>query len=453
MRHKFRWMTVAALALSALIASQAFAAITWGNAPGAASGRVGPNYSWNNGDPALVEQGSGVLGAVYVTDTIKGVFAQDDGPHMGVYYTRSTNDGGTWSKGFRLNPKTVHGDRVTLAASGNTVVAAYMDQKQYYQGNQSTFDTTQARFVWIRRNTGNGVNASWSPKVKLPGQNNASRGDYIYSAASGTNFYVATSTTNTGKIWLWRSTDSGATWSGPTEVGTTTATDNVTGYVGGFSGLPAVAATGDDVGVIWTSTAGGEVTARVSDDAGATWDAATVLEASGGNANNGYAQAAGRDNRLAFSWTTAAGAFFRIYNTTTDAWLTERTITTFPDPDAAVPSDLDDGGEGAIIALDAGGEVGISLSECNTVQGNICNNPQLSLANAKETLVWRQSSDNGATWSAASIVAPVTNNKGTFINNYGSAIFHDGLPYVYWNAHNSAYGFYTNQLRVGTGTP
>jgi hypothetical protein len=271
--------------------------------------------------------------------------------------------------------------------------------------------------------------------------------------ASGSNFYVVTTNTNNGKIWLWRSTDAGQTWSGPVTVGTTTATDTVTGYVGGFSGLPAVAATGNDVLVSWINTPQGQVLGAVSSDSGATFGAATELEATGGNDNNGYTQAAGRDSRLATTWTTSDGAYLRIYNTGTDSWGAKRTITTFPDPDATVPSDLDDGGEGAIVALDAGNKVGIALSECNTAMGFICNNPQLSLGQTRETLVWRQSSDNGASFSAASIIAPVTNNKGTYINNYGSAIFHEGSPYVLWNAHNAAYTAYTNQLRVGSGTP
>ena len=102
-----------------------------------------------------------------------------------------------------------------------------------------------------------------------------------------------------------------------------------------------------------------------------------------------------------------------------------------------------------------GHAVGVQIYSCNTTSTGsfICNNPQLCLGQTRETLVWRQSSDNGASFSAASIIAPVTNNQGTYINNYGSAIFHEGSPYVLWNAHNAAYTAYTNQLRVGSGTP
>jgi hypothetical protein len=457
MRHRFRWVTAAAIALTALLASSALAAITWGNAPGAATGRIGPNYTWNNGDPVLDEHGTddGTLSAGYVTDTIKGVFAQDTGPYMGVYYVRSTNDGGTWSKPKRLNPAGKHADRLTLQAEGNVVVAAYMDQTKYYQGNQYTFDETKPRYIWIKRNPNNGAPADWSAAQKLPGQTKQSRGDYLYMGASGSNFYVVTTNTANGKIFFWRSTDAGQNWSTAATLGTTTATDTVTGYVGGFSGLPAVAATGDDVVVSWTNSATGQIVARVSDDAGATFGAATQLEATGGNDNNGYVQAAGRDSRLAVAWTTADGAYLRIYDTGTDSWGTKRTITTFPDPDPNVPAAVDDGGEGAIVALDAGNTVGIALSECNTTSTGsfICNNPQLSLGQTRETLVWRESSDNGANFSAASIIAPVTNNQGTYINNYGSAIFHEGSPYALWNAHNAAYTYYTNQLRVGSGTP
>jgi hypothetical protein len=304
----------------------------------------------------------------------------------------------------------------------------------------------------VRTNTNNGAAAAWTAAKKLPGQTVNSRGDYLWSASDGNVVVVAVTNTANGQIWTWRSTNGGVTFSGPIQAGTTTATDTTSGYVGGFSGLPAVAVHGSTVIVGFVSNPAGRVVTAISTDSGATYGAVTEREASGGNANNGYVQADDRsgDQRMAFTWTTPSGAFLQIYNDGTDTWGAKRTITVFPDTAPAVGSTYNKGGEGAIVALGSGNTVGITLSECNTVNGFTCNNPQLSDAKAREQLVWRQSTDNGANWGTPEVIKAPGSSKGSFLNNYGDVLYlGNGKPFVTWNGHNAAYTYYTTQIRVG----
>jgi hypothetical protein len=454
MVRRLRRGAALAVAVVVLTVSAAFA-YSWDkpNTGAADPGRLGPNYTWNNGDPVLGVTADGAISAVYVSDYVKGVFADDvSGPYMSTFYTRSTNQGLTWSKPVKLNGQ-YHADRVTLTASGHNLTTFFMSQQHYWATpGGSTFKTGEPRYVYFRTSTADGTAGTFSAAKKLPGQTQTSRGDYLYSASDGSLVVVAVTNTQNGNIWTWRSTNGGTSFTGPIQAGTTTATDTASGYVGGFSGLPAVAVHGSTVVVGWTSTAAGRVSAAVSTDSGATYGAPTQLEASGGNANNGYVQADDRtgDNRMALTWTTPDAAYLRIYDDGSDTWGTKRTITTFPDGDAAVGNTYDKGGEGAIVALGSGNTIGVTLSECNTANGFTCNNPQLSDVKAREQLVWRESSDNGASWGNAEIIAPVGSGKGQYIHNYGDVLYlGNGKPFVTWNAHNAAYSAYTTQIRVG----
>jgi hypothetical protein len=455
MTRRMRWGAPLALALVALMAGAALA-YSWDppNAGAANPGRLGPNYTWDNGDPVLANNQDGSLSAAYVSDYTKGVFADDgsSGPWLSNFYTRSQDGGATWSKPVRLNGK-YHADRVTLVSSGSHVVTFFMSQVHYWATpGGSTFKTSEPRYVYVRTNTNNGAPASWTAAKKLPGQSTNSRGDYLWAASDGNLVVVATTNTANGKIWTWRSTDGGVTFTGPIQAGTTTATDTTSGYVGGLSGLPAVAVHGTTVIVGWVASPAGQVVTAISTDSGATYGSPTTRQASGGNANNGYVQADDRsgDNRMAFTWTTASGAFLQIYDDGTNTWGTKRTIATFPDSDPGVGSVYNKGGEGATVALGSGSTVGISLSECNTANGFTCNNPQLSDTKARSQLVWRESSDNGASWGNPEIIKAPGTAKGSYINDYGDVIYlPGGKPFVLWNGHNSAYSAYTVQIRVG----
>ncbi|MEA2522608.1 MAG: hypothetical protein QOI81_2254, partial [Actinomycetota bacterium] len=229
-----RWSaTVGVAALTVIaMAGSAFAAASWGNAPGASAPRVGRNFTWNDGPPMAAKLGTKLI-AVYDSDYIScGATTDGSGCFMGAYAATSGNNGGTWAAPVRLNPKTIHAERATLAAGSAKACAAYMTQTKYYSAHYATytFDKNAVRTTYVRC-TSDGK--TWSAASALPGQTATSRGDYPYMAASGTNFYLTMTNSQTGSIMLWTSTNSGGTWSGPVNVGSTTLVDNASdGYVG-----------------------------------------------------------------------------------------------------------------------------------------------------------------------------------------------------------------------------
>ena len=415
--------------------------------------------TWTNGVPQVgvtidkrADPRKTWMHALYLSDAnLAGAFSSDKncsnkGNCLANWYTRSSNAGRAWSNPVKVPGPGGHVERGTLAVTGATVVVAMMSQEGYWGGCCSTFDTSDPRRVYVSRSTNHG--ASWSNAVVLPGQTNSSRGDYIYIAASGANVHVVTTNTQNGQVWYWRSTNRGKSFTGPVTLGTTTNQDNASGYVGGYSALPSIAAAGGDVVAAWTNTAAGQVVARASTDGGATWGAQTQLAASGGNANNGYTQAAGRDTRIAVTWTTASGAFLRIYNTTTNSWGVTRTIVTFPN---SVGGTSYVGGEGATVTLGPGGVVGVALSQCISAGGSICNDASLGLQSTRESLIWRASSDGGASWSSPTVLAAYSDSvKNRFINNYATATFFKQRPWVMWNGHDSNYTDYVVRYRLGS---
>ncbi len=352
-------------------------------------------------------------------------FADDTSIYRtGTYYVRSTNAGNTWSKPFRVSPKSTQAERGVLAASGNNLYVAYMTQTAYFSGTTSTFNPAAPRYIYVRQNTNLGVKTNWGSAVKLPGQTKTSRGDYLYIAASGSNVYVTTTNTKSGAIDVWYSNDSGTTWAGPVNVGTTTFLDNSTGtYVGGFSGLPAIATSGSTVGVAWTASPTGAISAVTCNAVGVTSCVSHTLATSGGADNLGYVQAAGDATRMAFTWTTASGGWLEEYSGGT--WQPAHQFVSFPDSSPGVGTTLNRGGEGAIVALSGTTTVGIAISECNTITSGTCSTGD---EKDREQLVYRQSADDGATWSAASIVATSSTSKNTFNNDFGSATFVNGVP-------------------------
>jgi hypothetical protein len=468
-----------ASALVFVLAGQASASVTWGPAPGAASTKIGWTHTWNDGDPAIAAV-AGVsttyLHAIFDSDyNAAGKFACDgSGVHLSPYFLRSANGGGTWSKPKRVSTQAAHAERATLAASGRYVYVAYMTQAHYWAcPGGSSFKVTQPRVTYVRVNTNNGAGTAWRSPVKLPGQRSTrscpnsgtglgckARGDFLYIAAAGGYVYVATTNVSTGSIQLWVSADHGKTWA-KKKVGATTRKDlNKAGSNGGFSGLPAVAATGSSVGVEWTATKHGEVDARISSDHGNSWATKKVLQAapSAGTGMNsfGFAQAAGLGTRLAFTWTTNGGAFVNVYDTS-GGWQPAEEFATFPDPGGVSGRNV--GGEGAMVALGGNTTIGITMSECNAVSGHpVCD---WAVEKDREALLYWQSNDDGVTWGVAdSQVAIPGTAKTTYENNFGSLIFYPptspgsaATPYAYYGGHDGNYSSYNDYLRVGSGLP
>jgi hypothetical protein len=390
---------------------------------------------------------------VYQSDyTTAGVYTNDtkcaaSNDCLANYYVRSSDGGKTWNNPKRLPaPANTHMDRGTIATTGTTIVALEMSQTKYYQSG-STFDVSAPRYVYATRSTDNG--ATWSNAVQLPGQTTTSRGDYLNVWASGSYVHAVVTNTQTGAIWYWRSIDKGQTWANPVSIGSTTATDtDPNGYVGGFSGLPSIAASGSTVIASWIDNPSGRVVYARSTNNGGAWGAETQLLASGGLDNLGYVNMDARDTRIGVSWTTAAGGWVKIYSTGTSSFGPDRQFVSFPD--SGVGSLDNKGGEGAMVALGPGNLVGITLSECNQLStGEICS-ANLSNNKTREQLVWRASDDNGATWSNPDVIGPVGQAKTTFINNYGDVIYVKSKPLAVWNGHDAVYFNYVNFRTVGT---
>lgn len=408
-------------------------------------------YSWLDGDPAMAtsvnKAGDTILHVLYASDYAPdGTFVDDAGPYLGVYYRKTKLDGAgnptTWSAPFMVNGA-YHAERITLAASGKYLYAAWADQPTYWSGNSSTFDPTDPRQVSIRVNSKHGAPGAWGSEMTLSGASD--RADYVWSDAASTNVFVTWTEADTGDIMVARSLDRGVNWD-IDSIDTTAATDFTTGYVEGFSGLSAIGTTnGTNVGLSYIDTAGGAVVSRISTDAGANWGSATTLQSSGGADNNGYPQVDGSGKRIAFTWSTVEAAKLKIYKTNTASYGATRTIA---DCTATVLGKAYDGCEGAAVALSGTTTVGVALSLC---YGNVSTFPcDWTDINNRESLIWYESSDNGASFASPIAVQLPGPSKCTWQNDFADVVLSGGKAYVYWNGWDAGYICYHDYLKVGS---
>jgi hypothetical protein len=433
----------------AMVATMAFAAGTWGTSPG---GRVGDNWTWNDGPPMAAQLGSKLI-AVYDSDYIScGATTDGSGCFMGAYAVRSRDGGATWDAPKRLNPGKIHGERATIAAGSDKACAAYMTQKKYYSAHYATytFDVNAVRKTYVRC-TGNGQ--KWSAKIALPGQTKTSRGDWPYMAASGTDFYLAMTHTKSGKIDVWHSANDGVTWTGPVVAGATTLKDTATdGYIGGFTGTPAIAATSSKVVVAWQTTGGAAVYALSTDSAG-SFGATKSLDSGATNANFGFVNLRADSTRIVAGWSTATAAKIALFGSTTFG--SASTVASFPDSQPGINSTTSTAGFEVVPMLGSGSTIGAAWTECNAVKksGNYCadNYPETGQYSSKiqMSMVYRQSANNGSSWGTAStIIVPSGKNKQF---DWSDGLFYGGAPYVFFNQHNYSYGAYNIQLRTCSG--
>ncbi|MEX0992031.1 MAG: hypothetical protein WD004_07145 [Actinomycetota bacterium] len=337
---------VAAILALAITAGSAVAAITWEGAnvalqerPNTSGSAAQDSNTWEDGNPMIAISNGGTAATNYVhmlweTDKSPGVdaypyvdytaacsvtdpapMALPDPPYCsGIYYSRSadiTSGGaGTWTAPVRMNTTTSHSRGASIAAAGSNVYVVSADKRGYYTQSCNA-DPSPLRFR--SSTTHGGLVGAWGAMTLLGTSDVLGEYEYPTIAASGTNVYViATSMVNdsarAGNIVLFRSTNSGGTFTSQTIGKTTSRFEtygvstgcnlNATGSGGvsptplgleGWSGYAFVSSTGDatdKVGAVWVRSDTGKIVAKVSVDGGATWP---------GGANGAACTAGGTD--------------------------------------------------------------------------------------------------------------------------------------------------------------
>lgn len=413
-RRRAGWSVATALVLSAVLAGQALAAVAW-----TAPTLVGGAYSWNRGH-SLARTGTspGYLHALYSTNFVGGSLASDAGPYQGIYYTRSSDGGTSWATPTRVSQTAKHGGNGAVAAAGSYVYAAWLTF-----ASLEVSDPASSRVLYFRRNSSTGASGSWGTIKRLTPT--AGRLDFPVVAAAGTYVYVIYTDSDTGSVKLAISADRGATWS-VKSIGSTTYVQGAWGY----SGRAVVAAAGANVGVAWMSDASGALKARISADNGASFGSATTLISSGG----GLPAAHALGDRIAFAWDKYGAIRMRLWQS--GAWQPARTVDTF-----SASSTYKDGFQPAI-ALVGSAAVGVAYGGCRVTD---C---------TRMDLLWRESTDNGATWKARKILQNSTTTTSRQLNEYASVAWGgSSTRYVLFNSAPDDYATYRLRFTVGTGAP
>jgi hypothetical protein len=359
------------------------------------------------------------LHALYESDLIGSRWATDTGPRVGVYYRRSTNGGTSFAAPVRINPSTTHAARGAIAAYGSHVYAVYVTQTKWIR-----YSKTAPRVLYIRTNTKYGVGA-WGTTRRLTAL--AGRVDYPVIAAAGNNVYVAYTDAVTGRVKVATSRNGGSTFA------TTTLGSTTNAFSDGKAGVPSVAAYGSLVIVAWTADTHGKVVTRVSRDAGRTWTGATLA-----TTTKGYVTTGAASGRLSVAWPTVDGLIIRTWRVA--GW----------GPAVPIAPPVITGSyawfDTPAIALQGSAQVGAAWSACRA---------DCSGASPKVDLVWSGSSDGGATFDHAQVLA-VGAAQGA---SYPANLF----PSIVWGSATARYvmdtgewigeGTYTVQIRTGTGAP
>jgi hypothetical protein len=399
------------------LAARARAAVTFGPQ------RTVAEFSWTAGS-AIAATG-GAVHALFTTDRIATEFATDDGPFMGVYLSTSTDRGQTWSAPTRVSQDRRHADRGAIASDGSTVYAVWVAHESY-----DAYDPADPRALFFRANRSGGQPGSWGRTIQVSPGNG--RVDYPSVAAAGGNVYVAWVAAKSGEVRLATSRDGGQTFTRKVVGKTRSASPEGEG----LTGLPAVAATGDDVGVAWIANGAGAVNARTSSDAGSTWGATVTLTSSGALVNHGSPAAGGGGAALAFAWTTRTGAFARVWR---GSFGPTRTVASF------ASGQRYKGGYDAEIAVGPPGTLGIAWSGCRTARCDVLS------ADARIDLLYAGSSDGGVSWSPPELV------RGS---NFADQRMNDGAGIAWLDANTRIVGYsgyasgltsYGLFLRVGQG--
>lgn len=431
---RLRRTIVPALMVVLLTATAALAAITWPSPTGSHE-TAGPKWTWNYGS-SMDKTGNDKLALVYSTDFIKGEWATDAGPYQGTYVMTGAVDGATgdvsWSKGKKVSQGTKHAERPSLASGGGNVYAIWVTQTSY-----DNYDATKPRVAYVRVNTSNGAAAAWGSPIKLSA--GKGRVDYPVVAADGNNAYVVWTDSDSGKMFVSRSSDGGATWA-KKSVGTTARTDGEEG----FAGWPGICADGDNVGVVWLGTNAGRLNYAISQDGGGTYPTTDNL-GTGAAANFSWSQCDAVGARIGVTWTTTTALKYREYNTVSDSWGAERTAAAFTNLKTSSTTDYESGYAPAV-ALNGASTVGIVWGDCRTLGCDYYAN------RTRIDASYVESTNSGLLFSGRVKLAD-SGVSGKAMNDSANIVFYDSdTRYVVYNGWTANYSNYRLYLVKGEGT-
>jgi hypothetical protein len=237
--------------------------------------RVSSNNGASFGSPVRITTNTGNSLEPSVAAVGSNVYVawSDDTPVTGsgtepeIWLRASSNNGASFGSAIRITTNTGTSEYPSVAAVGNNVYVAWMDNTPV-TGSGGTYE------IWLRASSNNG--ASFSSPIRLTTNTGISESASV--AAAGDYVYVAwqdwTSVSGSGsapEIWMRISSNNGASFGSATRITTNT----------GYSGDPSVAAVGNYVYVAWhdsTSVPGSgsepEIWMRISANSGASFGSA-----------------------------------------------------------------------------------------------------------------------------------------------------------------------------------
>jgi hypothetical protein len=176
------------------------------------------------------------------------------------------------------------------------------------------------------------------------------------------------------------------------------------------------------------------VKARVSTNGGKRWHDPVSVVGALGAANGGTPSLRGWGAKLALAWTTPGGVFSRVWS---KSWGATHTIASFG------PGATYKGGFDVEIVPSQAGRLGAVWSACRTSGCDL-----LSAATRIDVL-WSDSGDGGAAWTAPSVVQGSV-HADQRINESPAAVWLDGgTRVVGYTGRSAGWTSYAMLLRVG----
>jgi hypothetical protein len=302
------------------------------------------------------------------------------------------------------------------------------------------------RRVWIR--VGRQQGGSWSAPIPLTGPK--TRADYPVVAASGNDVWVVWTAGSTGAIQMATSPDAGGTWTTTTIGATTSGRRSAEGY----AGYPAVGASGANVIAAWFANSAGRQVALTSSTGASDWGSSSMPEQITGaspNDGNRYPVVRGADDgmsdRVAVAYTTDTGVAVRMFGGS-DLSAERRVDGPWP---VASRGFRWAGAYGAAATPFGANGVAVAYAACRARAGvgDPCR------PNARTTRIdtlYRESPDGGAGWSTRRVLARAKRsarvNEAVSVTADGPS----GLRWFTWLARTSNWTSYRVMGRSATST-